>query len=106
MAKADRESIAEELTYYHLLNDPDIVHAFYVTRAGGDAASEPLKLLQVSSEASTVGIVPIYFGASKEVPYPVVIILLSEVDYSDLLTGKLNLPDGWDCRVEVLRSAA
>ena len=106
MSRADRVSIARRLTSFHLHNDPDIVSAFYYTREAGDQDVEPLKLLQVSREASTVGVVPIYFGASKEVPYPVVIILLSEVDYSDLLTGKLNLPDGWDCQVEVLRSAA
>lgn len=106
MSKPDRVSVAAELTHYHLLNDPDIVRAFYVTREGGDAALDPLKLLQVSRAATPVGVVPVYFGASKEVPYPVVVIELAEEEFAELLAGKMKLPDGWDHSAEVFRSAA
>lgn len=106
MSKPDRVSIAQELLHYHLRNDPDILRAFYVAREGGDHAADPLRFLEVTTATSAVGVIPIYFGASKEVPYPVVIIDLAENEYMDWLAGKLPLPEGWDRLVEVFRSAA
>jgi hypothetical protein len=106
VSQSDRASVSAKLLYFHLLNDPDIVHAFYASREGGDLATEPLKLLMVGSDRTPVGVVPLYFGACKELPYAVVIIGLAEEEYPELLAGNVKLPEGWDHRVEVVRDGA
>ncbi|MBK9367072.1 MAG: hypothetical protein IPN01_12255 [Deltaproteobacteria bacterium] len=52
------------------------------------------------------GVVFIYFGVCREVPSAMVIILLAEVKYPDLVAGTLKLPEGWQHLVDAVRDGA
>ena len=101
-----RKEIAKELVEYHVLVEDGIIHAFRYERAGGDLPDEPLKLLEVNRATVPAGIAPVYFGASRELPVPVVIIEVTEEEFEELELGDLALPDGWDLRDEIHGRAA
>lgn len=90
-----RERLAKELVDYHVHSEDEIVLASLYTRQGGDHQDEPIKLLEVSHATVPVGVMPVYFGQTKEYP-PVVIIEVTEEEYRAVEDGTLPLPDGWD----------
>ncbi len=91
----DREKIAKELVDYHVIAEDEIVLAVMYTRKGGDQSEEPIKLLEVNRATVPAGVMPVYFGQTKEYP-PVVIIEVTEEEYRAVADGSLPLPDGWD----------
>ncbi len=101
-----REALARELVDYHVLVEDGIICAFLYTRAGGDPPEEPIKLLEVSRATVPAGIAPIYFGPSRDVPLPVVLIELTEWEFEDVISGSLPLPPGWEQSVELHKKVA
>ena len=101
-----REEIARELVGYHIVVEDEILCAFHYVQSGGDRADEPVKILEVSRATVPAGIAPVYFGATRDVPLPVVIIEITEEEYRDVEAGRLLLPDGWDEARELHRRAA
>lgn len=91
----DREKVAKELVDYHVIAEDEIVLAVMYARKGGDHQEEPIKLLEVNRATVPAGIMPVYFGQTKEYP-PVVIIEVTEEEYRAVADGSLPLPDGWD----------
>lgn len=101
-----KEEIARELVEYHVLVEEGIVLAFRYKRRGGDLPDEPVKLLEVSRQTVPAGIAPVYFGATRDVPVPIVIIEVTEEEFKELELGGLTLPEGWDQRDELHGQAA
>ena len=101
----DRKNAAKELVDYHVQVEDEIVSAFLYVRSGGDELREPIKILEVSRATIPAGIIPVYFGKTKESP-PVAIIEITEEEYLDVQGGKLKLPIGWDHPTSLYQKAA
>ncbi len=86
------EDVANELANAHREEDPKTV-AVYLA----DSSSE-VRLVEVSSSVGDSGeVLPFRFAASREhgVPYPSVVVLLSEADWKRVEAGDLDLPADW-----------
>lgn len=88
--------VAHMLVAYHTSNGAGVVRAIHYERQGGDGSDEPIKLLEVSTTTVPAGIIPIYFGPSHDVPFPVVIIEVTEEEFGRMPSDDLPLPKGWD----------
>jgi hypothetical protein len=91
----NRAEIAQDLVGYHIIAEDQIVLATMYARKGGDRDNEPIKLLEVNRATVPAGLMPVYFGSTKDYP-PVVIIEVTEEEYRAVENGELPLPDGWD----------
>lgn len=101
-----KEDVARELVEYHVLVEDQIIAAFRYEREGGDRDEEPIKLLEVSRATVPAGISPIYFGATNTVPFPVVIVEVTEEEFHAVEGGEMRLPEGWERRAELHRKVA
>lgn len=92
-----KDEAAKTLAESHYRVDPSISHIFRVTSANEASPSEPIKLLEVSSQAVPSGILPIRFGphAPSGVPFPSIIIEVHPSEWEQIHSGKLQLPNGW-----------
>jgi hypothetical protein len=60
-----------------------------------DEPDEPVKLLELNTDTLPTGIVPVYFGPSGEIPFPSLVIEVTESEYRQIETRELSLPGGW-----------
>ncbi len=102
MARQSKDQAARELAGAHYAVDPGIKAIFRLTGPANRESDprEPIKLLEVNSNAIPVGIRPLFFGADQWTPFPSVIVDVSPDEYKDLLAGKLTLPNGWTISVK------
>jgi hypothetical protein len=92
----DKSEIARTLADAHRKFDRGITRIVRVVGDREDDPAEPVKLLEVNPDTSPSGIVPIAFGPEPpEIPFPSVIIEVTEREYENLRQGVLNLPEGW-----------
>lgn len=96
-----KDKTALKLAKAHVNVEPSLLKVIRFISDQENAVEEPIKLLEINLETSPSGVVPISFGPSPDIPYPSVIVELTEEEYSNLKKGKLKLPDGWD-KKEVL----
>lgn len=101
----NREKVARDIVEHHVIVEDEIVLAILYARSGGDRPEEPIKLLEVNRATVPAGVMPVYFGQTKEYP-PVVIIEVTEEEFRALEEGSLLLPDGWDERTVLHQRAA
>jgi hypothetical protein len=101
----DRKEAAKSLVQYHVIAEDEIILACQYLRKGGDDPDEPIKLLEVSRATVPAGVMPVYFGVTKEYP-PVLIVEVTEEEYRAVQDGSLSLPEGWDERVVLHQRAA
>ena len=91
-----KNEIAKALADAHRRFEPGIIRIVRVLGDREDDPAEPVKLLEVNPDTSPSGIVPIAFGPDPpEIPFPSVIIDVTEGEYEDLRKGILHLPEGW-----------
>ncbi len=92
----DKSEIAKLLADAHREYEPSITRIIRVIADQEHVADEPVKLLEVNPETSPSGIVPITFGPHPpRIPFPSVVIEVTEIEFEDIRTGSLLLPDGW-----------
>jgi hypothetical protein len=92
----DKDRTAYEIAKAHQEMEPSISLIIRLVAEREDDEREPLKLLEVNPATSPSGILPIAFGASPpEVPYPSVIVEVTEAEYEAIQAGTLRLPAGW-----------
>jgi hypothetical protein len=92
----DKSKIARELADAHRKFEPGIMRIIRVVTDSEDDPGEPVKLLEVNPDTSPSGIVPIAFGPDPpQIPFPTVVIEVTEAEYDKILEGSLKLPDGW-----------
>ena len=93
-----RRRAAEVLAAYHYVVEPDLKLIRAYTREGGDKPDDPIRLLEVHDTTIAAGIVPIYFGAATDVPFPSVVIEVNRMEFDAIEAGEsgFQLPDGWD----------
>jgi hypothetical protein len=92
----EKSEIAKKLADAHRRIEPGISRIIRVVADQEDDAEEPVKLLEVNPETSPSGIVPIAFGPDPPgIPFPTVVIEVTEAEFKDICTRSLSLPDGW-----------
>jgi hypothetical protein len=92
----DKSEIARALAEAHRKVDPEILCIIRVVADREDDPTEPVKLLEVNPDTPRTGIVPIAFGAAPpEIPFPSVVIEVTEDELEDIRSGSLPLPNGW-----------
>ncbi len=93
---SDKSEIAKALAAAHREVEPGISRIIRVVADREDDSAEPVKLLEVSRDTPRAGIVPIAFGAAPpEIPFPSVVIEVTEGELEDIRSGSLPLPHGW-----------
>ncbi len=76
--------------------EPAISRIFRVISDREQDTDEPVKLLEVNPDTSPSGIFPIAFSADPpRVPFPLVVIEVTEGEFEKINEGSLPLPDGW-----------
>jgi hypothetical protein len=98
---------AQQLAARHYAVETGITRIFRVN-SGAEVesrATEPIKLLEVSTTTPSTGIMPLGFGPSPSsgVPYPSVIIEVSPEEFERIKSHDLELPDGWTIGDELPR---
>lgn len=103
----EKNEIAKELAEAHRKIEPGISRIFRVVAEEEERVGEPVKLLEVNPETSPSGIVPIAFGPDPpRIPFPSVIIEVTEGEFEKIRAGILELPDGWRLGDPLYPSAA
>jgi hypothetical protein len=87
--------VATELAEAHRAEDP-ATDAIYLSAAEGE-----VRLVEVSKSVGSSArgeVLPFGFRARPEqgIPYPSVIVLLSPSEWSEVKSGALTLPRGWN----------
>jgi hypothetical protein len=92
----NKSEIARKLAQAHRIFEPSISRIVQLV-ADQDADSlEPVKLLEVNPETFESGIWPVVFGADPpRIPFPSVVIEVTEGEYQAIQAGSLPLPEGW-----------
>lgn len=94
--KPEKSEIARKLAEAHRKVEPGISRIIRVVADQEDDAWEPIKLLEVNPETSPSGIVPIAFGPDPPgIPFPSVVIEVTEAEFRKIRAGSLLLPEGW-----------
>lgn len=86
--------VAQELAKAHRAEDPETKSVFL---AESEGVTE-VRLVEVSGSIGTSGeVLPFRFAPRPDlgVPYPSVVVLLSEDDWERIERGELALPPGW-----------
>jgi hypothetical protein len=92
----DKTEIARKLAGAHRKVEPGISRILRVIADREQDAGEPVKLLEVNPDTSPSGIVPIAFSADPpQIPFPSVVIEVTESEFEKIRAGTLALPDGW-----------
>jgi hypothetical protein len=92
----NKDDIARLLANAHVEIEPTINRIVRLIADGEDEAREPVKLLEVNPATSPSGILPIAFSADPpSVPYPSVVVEVTEAEFEQIRAGKLPLPEGW-----------
>ena len=94
--KSRRLKVATELAHRHFDLDQGVEQIFLLRKAGAESsAQEPIKLLEINRSTPECGIMPVYFGPSTGVPYPLIVVDVTPREFDRLKAGKLTLPRGW-----------
>ncbi|MCC6554174.1 MAG: hypothetical protein IT372_14305 [Polyangiaceae bacterium] len=92
----DKDDVARMLAEAHRALEPAISRIIRLLGEREDDAHEPVKLLEVNPATSPSGIFPIAFTADPpRVPFPSLVVEVTEAEFEDISTGKLSLPSGW-----------
>jgi hypothetical protein len=92
----DKSTVAHQLAEAHCRVEPSITRVVRLVSANEEDSREPIKLLEVNPETSPSGIVPIAFGPDNpSVPYPSIVVEVTEEEFGEIQTGALPLPEGW-----------
>ena len=103
----DKSEIAKVLADAHREYEPSITRIIRVIADQELASDEPVKLLEVNPDTSPSGIVPIAFGPDPpRIPFPSVVIEVTEKEFESIRAGGLLLPDGWHLGDTLYPSAA
>ena len=94
--RPDKGEIAKLLAQAHREYEPAITRIIRVVDDREHVSDEPVKLLEVNPDTSPSGIVPIAFGPDPpRIPFPSVVIEVTEAEFESIREGRMGLPDGW-----------
>lgn len=102
-----KDEVAKLLAEAHRAQEPSISRIIRLVSDREDDAREPVKLLEVNPATSPSGILPIAFTADPpSVPYPSVVVEVTEREFEQITAGALALPAGWRLAETLHPSAA
>jgi hypothetical protein len=90
-----KDNTARRLAESHATVEPTITAIVRLRSENEDASDEPIKLLEVNTATVPTGVMPISFGASHSVPFPSVVVELTDAEFQEVQKDKLRLPNGW-----------
>lgn len=103
----NKSETARVLADAHRKVEPGIRRIIRVVAVREDDAGEPVKLLEVNPDTSPSGIFPIAFSPDPpRVPFPSVVIEVTEGEFEKIKAGSLTLPDGWQLGETLYSSTA
>lgn len=103
----NKDEVAQLLAEAHRETDPSIRRIVRLLSALENEQREPVKLLEVNPMTSPSGILPVAFGADPpSVPFPSVVVEVTEDEYQRIVDGTLALPSGWQLGSELFSSVA
>jgi hypothetical protein len=103
----DKNKIARVLADAHREVEPRITRIIRVIDDQEFAPDEPVKLLEINPDTPESGIVPIAFGPDPpRIPFPSVVIEVTEAEFEGIRAGSLPLPHGWRLGDTLYPSAA
>ena len=91
----NKSEYAEQMARDHVRVEPTISKVVRVVSKDEELTGEPIKLLEVNSATVPDGIVPIFFGATDDFPFPLVIIEVTPDEFDMIKSQKLPLRSGW-----------
>lgn len=92
----EKDEVARLLAEAHRDMEPTINRIIRLIADQENHAREPVKLLEVNPATSPSGVFPIAFTADPpQVPYPSVVVEVTEAEYEQIVRGELLLPPGW-----------
>jgi hypothetical protein len=92
----DKSEMARELAHAHRRFEPSISRIIHLVAEQDSNAGEPVKLLEVNPQTFASGIWPVLFGADPpQIPFPSVVVEVTEWEYEAIRAGSLPLPQGW-----------
>jgi hypothetical protein len=95
----DKDKVADELIDWHFRTDPGTITVYRIMSADEEAIGEPIKLLEVSEDTFGTGRVDAFgFGPAEDVPYSMVIAIVSKQEIIQIENGDIKLPDGWSLK--------
>jgi hypothetical protein len=96
---SERDEVAKRLAHNHYDIEPGFTRIFKLRDMAELEAlsSAPIKLLEITSDTSPSGIIPLHFGAAPGggIPYPSVIVEITPDEFDRIRLQELKLPDGW-----------
>ncbi len=102
----DKDKVARLLAEAHRSFEPTIIRILRLTSPREGDLSEPVKLLEVNPATSPSGIMPIAFSADPPtVPYPSIVIEVTQEEFDQISAGSLVLPRGWELGDELFSAA-
>lgn len=106
-SRPSKNTVAVELARRHFELEDGLSHIFRLKtqKDSSVAGATPIALLEVNENSVPTGIMPVYFGVTKAVPYPTVIIEITPEEFEQLESGDLKLPTGWRIAEELSRPA-
>jgi hypothetical protein len=91
-----KDEVARLLANAHRSMEPTISRIIRLITDREDEIREPVKLLEVNPATSPSGIFPIAFTADPpRVPYPFLVVEVTEAEFERITAGTLPLPAGW-----------
>jgi len=87
--------MALALAKAHVEVEPSIRCVYRILSEREEDAQEPIKLLEVNPETPPSGIVPVAFGQARDIPYASIVVEVTPEEFERILSGHLNLPEGW-----------
>ena len=90
-----KDDVARDLATAHSELEDSVRKVIRLVSDNEGDANEPIKLLEVNTNTVPVGIMPVSFGPAPDVPFPSVIVEITDSEYGALLRHELTLPVGW-----------
>jgi hypothetical protein len=102
----EKDDIARVLAEAHRSTEPTITLIVRIVGLNEADGREPIKLLEVNTEATPSGIWPIAFTPDPpSIPYGSVVVEVTPKEYDDIVANRLSLPSGWTLADELYKAA-
>jgi len=102
----EKDEIAQVLADAHRSIEPTITRIVRIVGPNEADGREPIKLLEVNTQATPSGIWPIAFTPDPpDIPYGSVVVEVTPDEYNDLIASRLSLPAGWRLGADLFQAA-
>ncbi len=92
-----KEEVARYLAQCHYNIEPGITEIFTLceTPEYELLPTTPIKLLEVNENTVASGVMPLHFAPSKTIPFPSIIVEVTPIEFDQIKSNQMKLPNGW-----------